>query len=223
MTFKGLFLGSLLLLAGCVSTPIENEVVPLVQPLAVTVTTDRGSGSGVWISDRHILTAKHVVKGWDSFEKHVWVESHDGQELRPATLIAWEQEGEGMINYDWAILEIDDPDFRAAAWAQVECADPLIGERVVGIGNAHGYTGLLPYLGYVQWVHYDPSGLVQGMEGYWKDAILTNMGGAPGVSGGPVFNMAGRLIGMMVGAFDDQRSGTFLQITYPVRAIGALC
>ncbi len=71
--------------------------------------------------------------------------------------------------------------------------------------------------------HYNPAALIQGMEGYWADAILTTMDGAPGVSGGPVFDMDGELIGLMVGAFQDPKAGSFLQITYPARSIAAIC
>ena len=84
-------------------------------------------------------------------------------------------------------------------------------------------TGLLPYFGRVQAPRYDPSGVQEGMKYYWKDAILTSMEGAPGVSGGPVFNSSGKLIGMMVGAFQDRTAGKFLQITYPVRVIEVFC
>lgn len=214
-------LAGLILLTGCVSVNFipEASLVPKLNHLAVEVHNPMGGGSGVWIGSDMVLTAKHVVLGYDGMRTDLTIKDLQGTTYR-AEVIAWDKEAKGFINHDWAILKVKGAN--RAHYARSDCGDRYVGERVVGFGNAHLSTGLIPYLGYIQKVHYDVSANA-GSRNYWSDAILTNMDGAPGVSGGPVFDMDGELIGLMVGAFQDRGAGAFQQITYPVRAIWPLC
>ena len=140
------------------------------------------------------MTAKHVLKSGNGFRKGITVTDLQGKTY-VAKVAAYETENPSFILYDWVILRVEGVERKT--WARPDCGDRYVGEKVIGIGNGQLYTGLLPYLGRIQTVNFDPSSL-PGMESYWGDAILTNMSGAPGVSGGPVFDMDGELIGMMV-------------------------
>lgn len=217
----GIVLGVVLGLTGCVSvnwTP-ESMLVPQLNHLAVTVKHPYGGGSGVWIGEDLVLTAKHVILGYGGVRDDLTVEDLSGRHYK-AKVIIYHKEPKGFIQHDWAILRVEK--VKRQHWARPDCGARYVGEKVVGFGNGHLYTGLLPYMGLIQKVWFNPSKL-KGLEHYWGDAILTTMDGAPGVSGGPVFDMDGDLIGMMVGAFQDQGAGTYQQMTYPVRHIEMLC
>lgn len=220
------FAGLVFLLTSCVSVNFvpESQIVPRVLPLAVTVETRVGMGSGVWIADNLVLTAKHVIL------------TPYGDTPRPALnpvkvrdyagtvhLAEVVLQGAGdEVQHDWAILRITSEQATVPRYARADCGRRYVGERVVGVGNALSFTGLLPYLGDVQ---VPAINLAQewGLDSRWEHAILTNMDGAPGVSGGPVFDMDGDLIGLMVGNISTQFGGTFQSITYPVEFIPVLC
>jgi S1-C subfamily serine protease len=219
---RGIALGVALLMTGaCVSfnwVP-ESMLVSQLAPLSVTVHHRLGGGSGVWIGEDLVLTAKHVVLSYDGWREDIHVVDLSGYSY-PAKVIVFEKEPQSFIQHDWVILRVEGAERQN--WARPDCGSRYVGEKVIGFGNGHLYTGLLPYMGVIQTVKYNPSAL-PNMKTYWGDAILTTLDGAPGVSGGPVFDMEGDLIGMMVGAFQDRRAGSFQQITYPVRHIEIMC
>ena len=204
-----------------VSYTREAYVVDKGTPLTVQVITNQGLGSGVWVADDLVLTAKHVIKsryGDRPTVANMWVK--DSQGTRYKASLALEGKGGSNVEHDWALLRVEGA--KKDSWATVDCARREIGERIIGIGNALGYTGLLPYIGDVQVPYIDINSNWR-MGGYWKHAILTNMDGAPGVSGGPVFDMDAELVGLMVGGISSQNGGTIQQITYPVEFVEILC
>lgn len=214
MTLRKAFISGILAIAltltGCVSVEWnpEHYLVPQLMPTAVTVKTAYGSGSGVWVSDSHVLTAKHVVDGTRT--NRVTVVGPDGTKTDGWVSVSFEK----GINQDWAIIRAAKP--ANAVVAEISCDAPLIGSRVIMFGNSMGSTGLLPYFGWVEWLDYDTT--ENGAPpSYWKSADLMSFHGAAGTSGGPVFNREGKLIGLEVGSMNG-RGGTFKQVVQQIRS-----
>lgn len=210
------------LVTACSSLGItpDHQIISRVKPHTVTVRHAFGLGSGVWVGEDLVMTAKHVIQNYDGFPiQDPFIVIDDQGKFHSGTVIIM---GEGVppaLEADWAYIRVKG--VKRTTWAKPYCGELYAGERVIGFGNGHGTTGHLPYLGRIQAPWYVPHPVYR--ESFWRDSFLTNMDGAPGVSGGPVFNMDGSLIGMMVGAFNDRQAGTFQQISYPVRDIDVLC
>lgn len=225
--WKTLFLATAVtFLSACIKINFvpESSVVRQVTPLAVKVETQVNTGSGVWIASDLVLTAKHVVMSpflTDTLMSDFKVKDIEGTTHKAEVALV----GEGVgVGHDWAILRITSPFVYEHAWATPDCSPRYVGERVVGIGNAFGYTGLLPYLGDVQVPDFNlRKNWSNNSSDWWIHAMLTNMDGAAGVSGGGVFDMDGDLVGIMVGSIAGQHGGSFQQITYPIQYVSVLC
>jgi serine protease Do len=136
----------------------------------------QGSGSGVvWDASGLIVTNAHVVRGKDAS-----VELWSGQRF-PARLIAQD------VRRDLATLRMD-------AHASLEPATPVdagslrAGELVIAVGNPLGFQGAVSK-GVVHGV-----GAVRGLGSQrWVQASIRL---APGNSGGPLADAAGRVVGI---------------------------
>lgn len=149
-----------------------------LRAILVTVRSPAGGGSGTaWRRDGIVVTNSHVVPGG-----HATVRTADGRDYR-AALAARDAEA------DIAVLRVD------ASFADV--AVPRDGERVrVGelafaIGNPWGQEGVLTR-GIV--VGRGPGGIENAVP--LADAIRADVRLAPGNSGGPLADAAGRVIGV---------------------------
>lgn len=230
--FKNLILGILLALSmACISVnPIQQSdmdpsvkaiLVERLMELAVTVGTPTGAGTGVWISSTEVLTAKHVVQAQQGFFRDVWVEGTDGLR-RPMRVVEVSNEKlPGLFPEDWAILELKVKDQKVRAWAQTDCRDPRVGESLISVGNGLG-SGLLPYFGNVQAEHMDISVQAERPE-LWDDVFVSSTNGAPGVSGGPVFDRNGYLVGQMVGVFSVEGYGIIQQFNTYISNVPRVC
>jgi S1-C subfamily serine protease len=160
------------------------DFVERTPSLEVHGVSDRvlGSGSGVYIGDRRVLTAAHVVQVADEID----VEFTSGQILGARVLAS-------VPAVDIALLELDaEPE--AATVAQL--GDPsrtAIGDRVLVVGAPRGisHTLTVGYLsgrraGDVLFGDMVPSELLQ------TDAAIN-----PGNSGGPMFDLDGKVIGIV--------------------------
>jgi S1-C subfamily serine protease len=133
-----------------------------------------GHGSGVYIGDEIIITAAHVTKG----HAKVIVRSSDGME-RPADVL-WQNE-----KYDIAAIRAPAP----VTAAHLACVSPKRGDAVVAAGNPLDQDDV-----------YVP-GTIVGNErenGIGGKVVLTNAQLAPGMSGGPVYDPAGDVVGINV-------------------------
>ncbi len=130
----------------------------------------RGAGSGiVWAADGRIVTNAHVVRG--DRARVTW---EDGRSLR-ATVVRRDDAR------DLALLRVE-PLPPARAVAPVRSAGTLrVGELAVAVGNPLGYVGAFT------------TGLVQRCNARW---VTSSVRLAPGNSGGPLADSAGRVVGI---------------------------
>lgn len=138
------------------------------QKLAEPVTAVVGSGLLI-DSVGHILTVMSLVDGYDDFRIH-----YDNQNM-PAQLVGVDR------GFHLAVLKIEEP---IAAYLEPTPFPPFSGRLVLSYGRASGGTGY-PSLGIIAGRQSDGSYLVSGAA-------------VPGVMGGGVFDMAGRLAGIII-------------------------
>lgn len=152
----------------------------LVAPHSMFVSSP-GSGSGVLISsDGQILTAAHVVQAADKIE----VEFSDGQ-LVPAKVIA------SVPSADLAMIKLDWIPYNAKP-AKLGDSDKMqIGDDVFIIGAPYGMGHSLS-AGHVSARRLPRNGGALGLEMLQTDAAINK-----GNSGGPMFNLAGEVVGIV--------------------------
>lgn len=135
-------------------------------------------GSGFLIdAEGHIVTNNHVIEGADLIE----VTFPDGDTYE-ATLVGRDPAT------DIAVLQIDaDPSIPHVNFGDSESSE--VGEWVIAIGNPFGYSGSVA-AGIISARNRDIS------SGNYDDFIQTDVAINQGNSGGPLFNMAGEVIGV---------------------------
>ena len=139
--------------------------------------TTQGAGSGFFISqDGFIVTNNHVVA--DATE--IKVKMSDGREL-PARLIGRDP------GTDLAVIKVEGNDFKYVSFE--ETAQPRVGDWVIAVGNPFGLGGTAT-AGIVSAKarDIDPSGS--------NDYIQIDAAINRGNSGGPTFDIYGRVIGV---------------------------
>lgn len=157
------------------TTEVDRDGAALARALRdVTVRVvdagERGMGSGVvWDGDGTIVTNAHVVRG-----THARVLWDDDRSAR-ATVVRRDDAR------DLALLRVGDGGVRRAV-ADVRSSRSLRpGELVVAVGNPGGLTGAYT------------AGLVRGCNARW---VMSSVRLAPGNSGGPLADGAGRVVGI---------------------------
>ena len=139
----------------------------------------KGSGSGVIIGPNTILTAKHVVDNVD----YIIITGFDGNDIPVLDI-------EIDPNDDCAVIHVD-ADLQNYV---LPASQVILGERVIVIGAPFGeefYNTVT--VGIV-------SGLDRNIPHFGVCPIITvDAAVNPGNSGGPVFNINGELIGIVVG------------------------
>ncbi len=174
-----------------------EQVYTRALPAAVRIETiPEGTGSGFFISaDGLVMTAHHVVESTRSFRV---VTSRN--ESFPAELVGYDE------FRDLAIL-------RARVNAPVPflpletSVGPRMGEPLLAIGNSRG-DFIAPRYGLVNTVERDIFPFFNSI------AISTTIPLAPGDSGGPVVNQAGRVVAVVVAI--GQPSGVFESYLSPL-------
>lgn len=143
----------------------------------VKVLVGEGHGSGVHTGNRYIVTAAHVVGQAET----VKVKTSRGVEVLADVL--WINKA-----HDIALLRAQSlPDVDVS---RLSCGNPSIGQSVSAIGNPGPLEFITAY-GRVS------SLLKHGKP--WADFYIVSMAIAPGMSGGPVFNEQGQVVGLVVG------------------------
>ena len=162
------------------STGISSELAVLaerVRPSVVEIHSDGGSGAGViWSPDGLIVTNHHVVPG-----DRTRVALADGR-----TFDATVERRDPA--HDLAALRVSAHDLPAATIG--DSTGLRVGQIVVAIGNPFGRARAMT-VGII-------SGPGEGSQGrlQWRDAIQSGIELRPGNSGGPLLDVAGRVIGI---------------------------
>jgi len=143
-----------------------------------------GLGSGVLISsDGEIMTAAHLVETADT----VFVE-FSNQEIFTAKVIASEPAA------DVALLKLNSPLPSGAVVGKLGDSDKVeVGDQIFVIGAPHGISYTLT-VGYIS-ARRQPNTVYSGLslaEFFQTDAAINE-----GNSGGPMFNMAGEIVGIV--------------------------
>lgn len=162
----------------CVAAP-ALPVAPTT-PLAgatVRVFHDAGHGSGVHIGHGLILTAAHVVK---DHADGIKIKTDAGVETTAEVLWA-------SAEHDVALLR--DADLSAAS-ARLDCRATKVGEHVSAVGN----PGPLEFV-----TTWGRVAAIEKARANWKSTIMIDSTVAPGMSGGPLFDRYGHVIGIVVG------------------------
>ena len=159
---------------------LEGQVMDVVEaalPATISLFSEKSesSGSGVIISrEGLILTAGHVVEGLEE----ITVVFPDGKQARADVLGA-------NLSKDSAMAKLQNP----GPWPFVEMGDSKsvgVGDFVVALGHAGGYDPLrTPPVRFGRVVGINPLGFIG------TDCTLIG-----GDSGGPLFDMEGKLIGI---------------------------
>lgn len=174
---------------------VEKNVLPVPQTVFVS---SPGLGSGVLLAEGRILTAAHVVQAADKIE----VEFSDGQ-LVPAKVIS------SLPRADVAMLKLDWVPYNAVP-AKLGDSDKMqVGDDVFIIGAPYGIGHSLS-VGHLSARR--PGNVVFGavkLELFQTDAAINK-----GNSGGPMFNMAGEVIGII--SYILSQSGGFEGLGFAV-------
>jgi len=143
---------------------------------SVSIYNNMKFGSGVFIDDNVILTAGHCLTS-----NSVKIELSDGTILESSDFYVDDKEDVGFI-----FVEADEP-----AIAKVSAYPGEIGDTVYLVGNP--YDRLLKFT--------ITKGILSSLDRdmyIWEDLIQTDAEGAPGSSGGPLYDSRGRVIGICV-------------------------
>lgn len=161
----------------------------------VKLLVNGGHGSGVHIGDGYILSAAHVVQGG------ITAKLDDETEIEAETL--WVNEA-----YDIALLRLKDSS--RVASVNLACRVPEINEPITARGNPLR----MEWITTRGWI----AGAPLSVPLAWKSVLPMSIPLAGGMSGGGLFDRAGNLVGILVGA-PLQRIGfgaSFVGITYAV-------
>jgi S1-C subfamily serine protease len=181
---------------------VEKNVLPSPQPVFVS---SPGLGSGVLIhSDGRVLTAAHVVQAADKIE----VEFSDGQVV-PAKVIG------SLPRADVAMIKLDWVPYNAVPAKLGDSDKTQVGDEVFIIGAPYGIGHSLS-AGHISArrapkVSLDPTVKLELLQ---TDAAINR-----GNSGGPMFNMAGEVIGVI--SYILSQSGGFEGLGFAVASNSA--
>lgn len=164
----------------------------------VSVGTDRGSGSGFFVTSKgHVVTNYHVI----ARAKQIAVLNHD-RDVIQAQLIGYDQD------YDIALLQINETSTPAKL---AESSKLSVGQKVIAIGNPLGLSFTVTE-GIISALHREgPTGR--------EDYIQTDVSLNPGNSGGPLINVKGEVIGINNFKVGDAESLGFALESDTVKAV----
>lgn len=158
--------------------------------------TTQGAGSGFFISqDGFIVTNNHVVA--DATE--IKVKMSDGREL-PARLVGRDE------GTDLAVIKVDGDNFKYVSFE--ETAEPRVGDWVIAVGNPFGLGGTAT-AGIVSAKARDID--PQGYNEYIQIDAAINRGN----SGGPTFDIYGRVIGVNSAIYSPTGSSVGIGFAIP--------
>lgn len=175
---------------------LPKSPAPLLS--TVTVSLETGKGSGVHIGNGLILSAAHVASEGDT----VTIVTSDGKK-RDATVV-W-----ASLASDIALLSTNGDNLSASP---LSCAPVQVGSAVTAHGSPM-WVGQLTTHGTIV-------GTPRAAE-RWASVVPMDITVLPGMSGGPVVNSSGEVVGITVGvlAYPTLVGETFTGIGFAVPAV----
>lgn len=167
----------------------QAKVAERIDSVTVNVQQGIAQGSGVIIVGRYVLTAAHVAGGPD---RSATIITNDGQRYKAKTL--------GMNqDMDAGLLEIIDPNF-PSTWPYAtlgKSSDLSEGQWVVAAGHPGGWQekrGSVIRVGRILKISRGP--IRRGDQSKKAHTLFTDCALIGGDSGGPLFTLEGKLIGI---------------------------
>ena len=155
-----------------------------VREHVVVLESEMGGGTGWFIDERHIVTNSHVVAG--APEPTVWtVDGEEGSSSLVGRVDSWRP--------DLALLETDIDGSPLPLGASADL-DP--GQPVLQVGHPLGFGYWVPSLG--RYLRHEEA---FGRNADYDD-IYTSVVGRQGVSGSPLLNLDGEVVGLTWGGTD---------------------
>lgn len=190
----------ILMLVWCV----QLDAKPSIDPYnIVRVRCGNSYGSGVYIGDRVVLTAAHIFDGGSSYVRVAFPRGN---------IIPGELRGKDST-WDQALVKLDAEPKRAKG-APLATEDPKIGEKVYAAGYPSGGTK-------GEWLYGEVSAYASPSTTGPTDWFVFKGGAAKrGVSGGPVYNSKGEVIGNLWGSRQVEMSTTALTYSRTSRFLG---
>lgn len=152
----------------------------------------KASGSGVILTeDGYIATNHHVIAPGLKEGNRIMVRLYDGGTY-PATLIASAQEN------DIAVIKIDTVGLSPVSFGNSD--DLGVGQLVYAVGNPTGQLDWTMTTGHISALDREisPEELDESIRMFQMDAAVNS-----GNSGGPVYDEAGRVVGLVTAKFQD--------------------
>lgn len=176
-----------ILLAGAVEAQdVPSAVVRFEIPFEYQGRIRTKIGSGVHIGNGFILTAEHVV---DKSQSVPFLLSNSKE--KHTAVVLWS-------SYDYDIALVRAPDMAGLPARDLSCRAPIVGEPVMAVGNLHG----LRWFRSQGHVATEPDELQR-----WKRVYALSGPIAGGMSGGPVFDFLGEIIGIVVAGPESEAFG----------------
>lgn len=190
-------------LSAC-ATKYDTDITDAINDLAsagVRIETKQaagtGIGSGVYIGNGIVLTNAHVVDGASALT----IKSDVG-DIQPAEVL-W-------VNAEYDVAAVRPANPRRFQAANLDCREPVVDENIRAVGNPAGIE-FITMRGYV-------SGKVREM-GHWKAAFVTDMTTVGGMSGGPIYDADGDVIGLTAGVYSTSGPDGGMGFAVPASAL----
>lgn len=178
---------SFLLCAGVVEAQdVPSAVVRFEVPFEYQGRIRTKIGSGVHIGNGFILTAEHVADKSETLP----FQMSTSRKMHDATVL-W-------TNHGFDIALVHAPDMVGLPARDLSCRAPIVGEPVMAVGNLHG----LRWFRSQGHVATEPDELQR-----WKTVYALSGPIAGGMSGGPVFDFLGDIIGIVVAGPESEAFG----------------
>lgn len=154
---------------------------------AVRVEVEDGHGSGVYIGDGLILTASHVVNQ----DSSPWVIAPTGEKVTGRVVYI-------DTRFDIAMVEIVTTEAFEPFAKELACREPWVGEAVSVVGYPKDFAELTTF-GRVSGMYQPDSRLTSR----WEKVFVVDANVLPGNSGGPVYDLDGKVLGIAVGGLSQ--------------------
>jgi len=191
------------------------------QRQTVLIDTGETQGTGVMVRRTNregkvrwfCFTARHVVEddadGWAKVRSFI---RHDGKLVGERVYKARVLVQDSAVDVALLFVEAEPTAFLSVEWAPLTPAKP--GDKIFAIGNFLGeqFSDSLS-VGVVSQTEVHPS-RIRGWPEVWTVVDQISCPAYPGSSGGPIFDMSGRVLGLCVGGIDP-----ILNVYVPVRAL----